>query len=52
MTPEGSLLDRYDTSGDGKISRDEVLVAVEDYIFRNTITRDDVLELIELYIFG
>ena len=52
MAPEMSLLDRYDANDDNRIDKSEVLAAVDDYIFNQTITREMVLEVVELYIFG
>lgn len=43
----------YDDDHDGAISRDEVINAVEDYLFGDSApTLDHVLDLIDLYLFG
>ena len=42
----------YDDDGDSAISRDEVITAINDYLFSGTITRDQVVALINLYLFG
>ena len=52
MAPEMSLLEMYDENDDNRIDKNEVLAAVEDFIFNQTITREMVLEVVELYIFG
>ena len=44
--------DRYDTDGDGQISRPEVVVAINDYLDGEDITREQVIELINLYLDG
>ena len=43
---------RYDTDYDGRIDRDEVLNAIDDYLVGGpgAPTRDDVLDLIDLYL--
>lgn len=41
----------YDTNGDRRIDRDEVLAAITDYLFEGSITRDEVLEVIAAYLF-
>ena len=38
-------------NGDNRIDRDEVLAAISDYLFTDSVTRDEVLELISLYLF-
>ena len=43
---------RYDSNGDGRIQRSEVLDAIDDYQFGGTASRSDVLDLIDLYQFG
>ena len=47
-----SLKSRYDANKDRVISRDEVITAIDDYLFDGLITRDEVLEIIELYLFS
>ena len=42
----------YDDDGDGKISRDEVITAIGDFLFSGTLIRDHVIELIGLFLFG
>ena len=52
VVPGPTLLEIYDTSPEnGRIDKTEVLAAINDYIFDETITRDEVLEVINLYIF-
>ena len=42
----------YDDDHDGAIDRDEVLTAINDYLFDGLITRDEVLVMINMYLFG
>ena len=45
----------YDTNRNGRIDRNEVIAAINDYLFgvgENTISRADVIKLINLYLFG
>ena len=42
----------YDDDHDGAISRDEVIVAIGDYLFNALLTQDEVIQLIGLYLFG
>ncbi len=49
------LVDRYDTNGTPGIQKDEVIKAINDYLFgagTNAITKTDVIRLINLYLFG
>ena len=49
------LVDRYDTDDSGSIDKDEVLTAIDDYLFgtgADAISKDDVLRLIDLYLFS
>ena len=46
------LLNTYDTNDNGRVDKDEALVAINDYLFNETITKDQVLEVIALYLFG
>ena len=41
----------YDRNGNGRIERDEVIMAVADY-FRGAIDKEEVIELIKLYFAG
>ena len=47
----GSLGDRYDANNNGRIDKDEVLDAIDDY-FEGLVTKDNVLDLIDLYFAG
>ena len=55
MTPgDGSLLDRYDTNNNNQLDKDEVIAAINDYLFGvgdEQITKDQVIEVINLYLF-
>ncbi len=48
------LLDRFDVNGNGQIERNEVIAAINAYLFGEgePITRADVIRLINLYLFG
>ena len=57
VTPEpgDTLLDRYDENDSGEIDKDEVIQAINDYLFgegADAISKDDVIETINLYLFG
>ena len=45
------LADRYDANSNGMIEKSEVLAAIDDYLFSQTLTKDEVLEVIDLYLF-
>ena len=50
-----SLEDRYDTNNNGRIDKNEVLEAINDYLFGEgdeAISKGDVIRLIDLYLFG
>ena len=50
-----TLLERYDTNGNGSIEKSEVIVAINDYLFgtgADAISKNDVIEVINLYLFG
>ena len=46
----------YDANNDGVIDRDEVIAAINDYLFpddpENALSRDEVIAIINLYLFG
>ena len=49
------LVARYDTNGNGMIERNEVIAAINDYLFGEgdgVISRSDVISLINLYLFA
>ena len=49
------LLQRYDDDNSGDIDRQEVITAINDYLFGegdDAITRDEAIEVINLYLFG
>ena len=55
-TSSAVKLHRYDGNSDGEIQRDEVINAINDYLFpadpaNPTTTRQDVIDLINLYLF-
>ena len=49
------LLERYDADNSGEIERDEVISAINDYLFgegEDAIGRAEVIEVINLFLFG
>ena len=49
------LVNRYDANGNGKIDKDEVIKAINDYLFGEgdeAISKAEVIELINAYLFG
>ena len=49
------LIVRYDANGNGMIEKNEVINAINDYLFGEgdaTISKSDVIKLINLYLFG
>ena len=48
----GTLLETYDADDSGMIEKSEVITAINDYLFDETISRADVIEVINLYLFG
>ena len=52
VTNEG-LDNKYDTDDSGDISRDEVIMAIDDFLFGDgSTTRDDVIAVINLFLFS
>lgn len=41
----------YDTNGNGFIDHAEVIAAIDEYLFSDTITRAEIIELIDYYLF-
>ena len=47
------IITRYDKNGNGTIERDEVIQAINDFLFdTGNITREDVIQLINAFLFG
>ena len=49
------LIVRYDANGNGMIEKNEVIAAINNYLFGEgdeAISKDDVIKLINLYLFG
>ena len=46
------LFNRYDTDDNGQIDKDEVVTAINDYLFGEDITKEQVLRLITSYLFS
>ena len=51
-TSSAVKLHRYDDNANGEIERDEVIDAINDYLFGSGTDRDEVIEVINLYLFG
>ena len=52
---DDALLDRYDTNNNDQIDKDEVIEAINDYLFGvgdEQLTKEQVIEIIDLYLFG
>ena len=49
---EQRLRVQYDANENGAIDRDEVLTAINDYLFDGLLAKDEVLVVINLYLFG
>ena len=48
-------LAEYDADNSGSLEKDEVIQAINDYLFgegADAISKDDVIEIINLYLFG
>ena len=55
QTAGDPLIDRYDTNGNGTIEKNEVIKAINDYLFGEgdeAISKAEVIKLINLYLFG
>ena len=55
MSPSPVLISvtaRYDSNGNNMIEKDEVISAINDYLFGGGITKEDVIYIINLYLFG
>ena len=55
QTAGDPLIDRYDTNGNGTIEKNEVIEAINDYLFGEgdqAISKAEVIRLINLYLFG
>ena len=53
--PAFDPLAQYDADDSGAIEKDEVIQAINDYLFgegADAISKDDVIETINLYLFG
>ena len=49
------LIVRYDANGNGMIEKNEVIAAINDYLFGEgdeAISRAEIIRLINLYLFG
>ena len=51
-TADRVRLHRFDGNANGAIERDEVIAAINDYLFGTGTERDEVIEVINLYLFG
>ena len=53
MVTNVGLDNAYDMDDSGDISRDEVIMAIDDFLFGDgSVTRDDVIAVINLFLFG
>ena len=52
VTANRVKLHRFDGNANGAIERDEVIEAINDYLFGTGTERDEVIEVINLYLFG
>ena len=55
QTAVDPLVARYDANGNGTIEKNEVIVAINDYLFGEgdaAISKSGVIRLINLYLFG
>ena len=52
MTPEGSLLDRYDTNNNNEFDKNEVIAAIRDYLRDGDPSKVQVVEIIRQYLRG
>ena len=52
VTAASSLVDRYDANNNGQIDKSELITAINDYLFNDTLTKPELIELINLYLFG
>ena len=52
MVTDVELAAEYDTNGNQMIDKEEVIAAINDYLFEETLSKAEVIELINLYLFG
>ncbi len=52
MAVRDPLVARYDINKNGMIDKAEVIAAIDDYLFNETLTKPEVIRLIDLYLFG
>ena len=46
-------LEKYDTNTDNELDKDEVIAAINDYLFGDgSVTKDQIIQVINLYLFG
>ena len=51
MVTDVELAAEYDTNGNQMIDKEEVIAAINDYLFEETLSKAEVIELINLYLF-
>ena len=49
-TANAVLINSFDSNGDGRIQRTEVIGAIQAFLLEKTATRDEVIEVINLYL--
>ena len=52
VTAGSSLIDRYDANNNGRIDKSEMITAINDYLFNETLTKPELIQIINLYLFG
>ena len=52
VTAGSSLIDRYDANNNGRIDKPEMIRAINDYLFNETLTKPELIQIINLYLFG
>ena len=52
MVTDIELAAEYDANGNGMVDKAEVITAINDYLFEETLSKAEVIDLINLYLFG
>ena len=52
MVTDVALAAEYDANGNGMVDKEEVITAINDYLFEETLSKAEVIDLINLYLFG
>ena len=51
MVTDVELAAEYDANGNDMVDKEEVIAAINDYLFEETLSKAEVIELINLYLF-